>query len=141
YSVTITGVGFTSASAVTFGGTAAAYVIVSDTSISATAPPHTRGLVDIVVTVGGNTASHPFAYINTAPTGVNSQVSAPQNMWWTFGAGDFVFTDTEMDSLLAVKITTLPGLGSLTLNGAAVSAGQFISVSDINANKLKYTPP
>ena len=33
---------------------------------------------------------------------------------------------------LAVKITTLPGAGTLTNNGVAVTAGQFVSVADIS---------
>src|SRR5439155_998634 len=40
----------------------------------------------------------------------------------------------------AVEITTLPGAGSLELNGVAVTAGQFVSAADLLANKLKFTP-
>src|SRR5439155_136961 len=63
----------------------------------------------------------------------------------TFAAADFGFSDpndTPANSLLAVKITTLPsaGSGTLTDNGVAVTAGQFVSVADINAGKLVFTP-
>ena len=44
------------------------------------------------------------------------------------------------NALAAVKITTLPGAGSLTDNGVAVTAGQFVTVADINAGKLVFTP-
>ena len=61
-----------------------------------------------------------------------------------FTAADFGFTDpndSPANSLLAVKITTLPGVGTLFLDSdgpggaapVAVSAGQFISLADINA--------
>ncbi len=35
----------------------------------------------------------------------------------------------------------MPYWGSLTLNGEPVYAGQFVSVSDIDAYGLIYTPP
>jgi hypothetical protein len=48
--VTITGTGFTAASAVTFGGVAGAnFTVVDDTTITVTAPPHSAGIVDLVV--------------------------------------------------------------------------------------------
>ena len=56
---------------------------------------------------------------------------------------DFGFTDqsdTPSDSLLSVKMTTLPLLGSLTDNGVTVVAGTHVSVADITAGKLKFTP-
>src|SRR5204862_7379569 len=43
-------------------------------------------------------------------------------------------------SLLAVTITTLPAAGSLTLSGGAVIAGQSISLANINAGNLVFTP-
>jgi uncharacterized repeat protein (TIGR02543 family) len=55
--VTITGTGFTGATAVNFGGTAATnYTVVSDTEITATAPAGT-GTVDTTVTTANGTSS------------------------------------------------------------------------------------
>jgi hypothetical protein len=39
-----------------------------------------------------------------------------------------------------VKITTIPGAGSLTLSGVAVTAGQTVSVANINSGNLKFAP-
>ena len=39
-----------------------------------------------------------------------------------------------------MKITTLPGAGTLTDNGNAVSAGHVVSVADITGGLLKFTP-
>jgi hypothetical protein len=39
-----------------------------------------------------------------------------------------------------VKITTLPAAGTLKLNGAAVTAGQWVTAADINANALVFAP-
>src|SRR6185436_3159480 len=46
------------------------------------------------------------------------------------------------NALLAVKITTIPSAaaGTLTDDGVAVTAGQLVSVDDINNNKLVFTP-
>jgi PKD repeat protein len=70
--VTITGSGFTGATGVTFGGTAATGVtVVSDTSITATSPFHSAGVVNVVVTTPGGIATGTNAYTYTttaAPT-------------------------------------------------------------------------
>src|SRR4029077_2140417 len=58
-------------------------------------------------------------------------------------ASDFGYSDPNdnpANNFLAVEITTLPGAGRLTDNGVAVTAGQFVSVSDINAGLLVFTP-
>ena len=39
-----------------------------------------------------------------------------------------------------MKITTLPSAGKLTDNGVTVTAGQFVSVSDISSGLLKFSP-
>jgi heme/copper-type cytochrome/quinol oxidase subunit 2 len=70
--VTITGTGFLSGATVKFGGTAATNVsVVSATSITATAPAHTAGKVDVVVTNSDGlsaTLAQAFTYAPPAPT-------------------------------------------------------------------------
>ena len=58
-------------------------------------------------------------------------------------AADFGFTDpndSPANALTAVKISTIPGAGTLTLSGVAVTAGQNVSVANITAGNLKFTP-
>lgn len=65
--VTITGFGFTAATGVLFGGTAAtSVVVVSNTTITALAPAHTSGLVDVDVT-GVDTGAHLYTYTLAVP--------------------------------------------------------------------------
>ena len=81
--------------------------------------------------------------INHAPSGASKTVTTLEDTGYTFAAADFGFTDpndTPPNSLLAVKITTLPAAGRLTDNGSSVTAGQFVSVADINSGKLVFTP-
>ncbi|WP_230182822.1 Ig-like domain-containing protein [Aquabacterium sp. CECT 9606] len=81
--------------------------------------------------------------VNDAPAGTNKTVTTNEDTAYTFTAADFGFTDVSdspANTLLGVKITTLPGAGSLTLNGVAVTAGQVISVANINSGLLKFTP-
>jgi len=67
--VTITGTNLAGASAVTFGGTAAAsFTVDSATQISATTPAHPAGAVDVAVTTPGGaaTAADGFIYLDRA---------------------------------------------------------------------------
>lgn len=71
-SVTITGSGFVATPTVTFGGTAATGVtFVSATTLTATAPAHAAGLVNVVVTnpdAQSGTLTNGFAYLPPAST-------------------------------------------------------------------------
>src|SRR5205814_1682829 len=51
------------------------------------------------------------------------------------------FSDAEGNGLSAVRVTTLPGAGSLSLSGVAVTAGQSISAANIASGNLRFTPP
>jgi len=80
--------------------------------------------------------------VNDAPSGANTTVGTLQNTTYTFGAGDFGFSDPDAGATMAaVRIDTLPAAGSLTLAGfGPVTAGQLISRADIDAGNLQFTP-
>ncbi len=74
--VTITGVSFTGATAVHFGGSAASsFIVNADTSITATAPPGSAGTVDVTVTnaFGTSATSAADQYTYTPATPVRLQ--------------------------------------------------------------------
>ena len=67
--VTLTGVGLTGATGVTFGGTAATSVnVVNSTTVTAVTPAHAAGAVDVVITTpsGSATATNGYTYLTTA---------------------------------------------------------------------------
>ena len=62
---------------------------------------------------------------------------------YLFSSADFGLShadQSQIDALAAVKISALPSSGMLTLHGIAVTAGQLISIVDINDGKLVFTP-
>ena len=82
-------------------------------------------------------------WVNQAPQGTSNTVTTLENVAYVFHTADFGFSDPNdapPNNFLAVEISTLPGAGTLTDNGTAVTAGQFVSVSDISAGKLLFTP-
>jgi uncharacterized repeat protein (TIGR01451 family) len=90
-----------------------------------------------------STATVTINVVNQAPLGASNTVATPATQAYTFAVADFGFSDpnnTPANNFKAVEITTLPGSGSLTDNGAAVVAGQFVTVADISAGLLQFTP-
>jgi len=81
--------------------------------------------------------------VNDAPQGTDATVTTLEDAAYTVATVDFGFSDPNdnpANNLLAVEITALPTAGSLTDDGVAVTAGQFIGVTDIDAGKLVFTP-
>ncbi|MCL6730990.1 cadherin-like domain-containing protein, partial [Sphingomonas hankyongi] len=80
--------------------------------------------------------------------GTDNAVTTNEDTTYTFAAADFGFTDPNdapANSLLAVKISTLPGDGTLKYNGVAitpaqVAAGFSVSAADLAAGKLTFVP-
>jgi CSLREA domain-containing protein len=119
-------------------------------NLEITPTTNANGTTTITVTVtatNGRTATDTFdlqvASVNNPPVGTDNTVSTAEDTAYTFAVADFGFSDpndTPANNLLAVKITTLPGLGTLTNNNVAVNAGDFIPVANITGGLLKFTP-
>ena len=79
-------------------------------------------------------------FVNDAPAGADRAVTVIEDTPATITPATFAITDVDANALSAVLITTLPGVGTLRLDGVAVTAGQAISIADLAANKLTFTP-
>jgi hypothetical protein len=98
---------------------------------------HSKDPAYVVVTVNG--VAEDDDDDNNAPTGQDSWVQMLEDRPITLGAHRFGFSDTDGHGLKAIIITELPGSGSLTLDGVAVSLNQEIAAADLG--KLVWTPP
>jgi hypothetical protein len=78
--------------------------------------------------------------INDAPTSANDSITTSEDDAYTLTAADFPISDIDGNTLSAVRITGLPTGGTLRLGNDAVTDEQVISVADINAGLLTYTP-
>src|SRR5581483_8989397 len=88
-----------------------------------------------------------FAGPNHPPMGQNHVIGFPSPAYedypYVFQLSDFPFTDVDPHALLAVKITTLPASGALTLFNplggfVPVAVGQLVSAIDISAGYLRF---
>ncbi|MGX5725068.1 retention module-containing protein [Metapseudomonas otitidis] len=77
---------------------------------------------------------------NSPPAGADATLSLLEDTSHVLTAANFGFSDSDGNSLAAVKITTLPTVGTLLLNGSAISAGTFVSAADLAAGKLVFSP-
>ena len=126
--------------------------ILADQSITlnATSVLEGRALARIgQVTFNGTSSILPPP--NHAPDGADHTVTMDEDTAYGFVVSDFGFTDLNDEptpnTLLAIKITTVPLAGSLKLGFAMVNAGTFVAVADIpfltfnpvaNANGVAY---
>jgi len=80
--------------------------------------------------------------VNDAPSGADNTIVTAEDVNYVFATADFGFSDPlDNDTFSAVRVASLPSLGVLTNNGAVVTAGDLISVSDIDLGLFTYTPP
>jgi uncharacterized protein (DUF2141 family) len=87
-----------------------------------------------------NTLTLNLTAVNDAPSGTNKTVTTKEDVAYVLKAADFGFTDVDGNGFAAVRISTLPGLGKLTKNGAVLGVGATVSIAEINAGKLKFAP-
>ena len=143
--VIITGTNFTGATSVTFGGTAATFVVNNSTQITVTAPPKaTAGTVEVIVTTpaGSNTTTgtaNDFTY-TTGPT----VTSISPNTGPAAGATVVTITGTNFTaSGLVVKFGTVTATANF-INATtivAVAPSQSAGVVDVTVQTPGGTSP
>lgn len=138
--VTVLGTNFTGATAVTFGGIASSFTILSATEISVIAPSHVAGTVEVVVTTpAGATAiagpANDFIYI-TNPSLIAFQVNG--------GDADFVGLQRSMIKSLAFTfdhaVTIDPAAFALSLKPFVRDGVPGVTEGDVNTG-LTYSSP
>lgn len=105
-SVTLTGSGFTDATAVQFGGTAVgSFTVASDTEIITSAPAGSAGTVNVTVTTPGGTsptsAGNVYTYV-----GVPTITGLSPNTGHTSGGTSVVLTGTNFIGVTSVEFGT-----------------------------------
>lgn len=120
--VTITGTGFPSATAVKFGGAAASFTITDATHIRATAPAGTVGTVDVTVATSAGTSpvvgSDQFAY--TTPPAPTVAAVAPTS-GPTAGGRTVTITGTHLTGATAVHFGTAAGTSVHVLSATSLT--------------------
>src|SRR5262249_18543636 len=134
--VTISGTNFTGASSVKFGGVnATGFTVLSDGSLTATAPAHAAGTVDITVTTPGGTsaitsADH-FSYVAAA---VPAVTGISPNPGPTAGGTSVTVTGTGFTGATAVSFGGVAAT-SFTVNSAtqitATAPPQWSGTADV----------
>ena len=71
------------------------------------------------------------------PKASDTTVTAREDTRYVFSVADFMFSGF---TLVSVKVTELPTLGSLELNGVPVTANQSVPKADIEAGRLTFMP-
>jgi hypothetical protein len=120
-SVTVTGSGFTFATAVDFGTQAGTSLdVVSDTSLTITAPAEAAGTVDVTVTTAGGTSTtgpaDQFTYV-TPPfvvTGISPTTGS------TLGGTTVTITGSDFVDVTAVDFGTVPA-AFLTVSNSSIT--------------------
>ncbi|MFI6446254.1 IPT/TIG domain-containing protein, partial [Kitasatospora sp. NPDC050543] len=118
--VTLTGTHFTGASAVKFGTTAASsFTVVSDTQITATAPPGTAGPVSITVTApGGTSAPNVFYYYVSNP----ALTGAAPDQGPLSGGTTVTLTGANLTTTSAVKFGTTAASSFTVVSDSTITA-------------------
>jgi hypothetical protein len=116
--VTITGTGFTGATAVTYGGTPApSFTVVSDTQITAVAPAGTGTVSVTVTTAGGTSNGISYTYV---PAPVIS--SAVLNIGPETGGNTVTITGTGYTGATSVNFGATPAISFTVVSDTEITA-------------------
>jgi hypothetical protein len=95
---------------------------------------HTTGIQQQV-------ASTTWTYsANGAPTASDSAVTLEEDTVYAFAVGDFGYSDPDGDPLAQIQIAELTTLGALRLAGQPVALNDVVTVVQLDAGSLTYTP-
>ncbi|MGE4254461.1 MAG: IPT/TIG domain-containing protein [Xanthobacteraceae bacterium] len=119
--VTITGTNLTGATTVTFGGVpASSFSVVNSTTISAVAPAHAAGLVNVAVTTPGGTVTlaSSYTYVTPAPTITTILPTSGTAL----GGTTVTITGTNLTGASAVTFGGVPASSITVVNASTITA-------------------
>ena len=126
--ITITGTGFTAATAVMFGSTSAVFTVNSATQITATAPAGTGSVSVTVTTPGGTSSGTTYTYV---PAPAISGISPPSGP--TSGGNTITITGTGFTAATAVMF------GSTSAAFTVISATQITATAPAGTGSASVT--
>ena len=134
--VIITGTGLTGASSVSFGVTAAtSYTVDSDTQITAVAPAHAAGAVNLVIITPGGTATGTNAYLYvTIPNFVNFASTVRSRITsaaLSLGNVQQVLDRDEDPAILAKNAKSLPTICVIPIGASKLTGGLSFGSDDV----------
>ena len=68
---------------------------------------------------------------NRLPTATDSTITASEDISYSFSSEDFGYSDPDSDPIAQIRITSLPAVGSLSLNTLPVAINDVILAADI----------
>ncbi|MEI8020656.1 MAG: IPT/TIG domain-containing protein, partial [Schlesneria sp.] len=130
--ITINGSGFNSVSAVLFGNSlAASYTVNSSSSITAVAPAHSAGTVDvtIVTSMGSTSTSMNDQYTFQAPVGLPSVSTVSPGTATTSGGTTIVITGSNFNNVTGISFGGTPAASFTVNSSTSISAVTPMHVS------------
>lgn len=108
-------------------------------SLNMSRSTHKQGLIWLLAVYFLSIVNLTFA---TAPTTSDFDQIIPEDQTLTIPFADFnaTFNDADGNAFASVKIISLPSEGTLQIDAANALVDQFITVSDLQAGKLKFIP-
>jgi hypothetical protein len=126
-SLTLTGTGFTGATSVLFGNTAAnTFTVVNDTTLVVSSPAGAVGATDVTVATpaGSDTRSAAFTYTASTDAALTNLVLSQGTLAPGFASGTTAYTASVPNSQTSITVTpTNTGAGTITVNASTVASG------------------
>ncbi len=94
----------------------------------------------IAIDATGNTSEFSQnVAVNVAPVGGPVTLNMQQGDTIALPPGLFTYFDFDNDPLAGIFVDSLPSSGYLTLNGVAVTAGEWININELSTAMFQYT--
>jgi hypothetical protein len=146
--VTITGTGFTGATAVNFGASPATFTVNSNTSITATSPNGT-GVVDVTVTTPGGTSQavigDHFTYMSSIPVVTSiAPTSGPPTGGTTVtitGTGFTGTTEVSFGPIAATSFSVVSDTKIVAVSPAQAASARYVFVTTPGGKSAAGTSP